>query len=144
MVVKTGCSASLVALHEACRALQCGDCTSAVVAGTNLILGPTTTAAMTQEGILSPEASCKTFDEKADGFARAEAITAVYIKRLDDAIRDGNPIRSIIRGTGINSDGKSQSLMSPNGKSHEALMRKVYLDAGLDPQDTAFVEVCNR
>jgi acyl transferase domain-containing protein len=103
-------------------------------------MGPTTTAAMTQEGILSPEGSCKTFDAAADGFARGEAITAVYIKLLDDAIRDKNPIRAIIRNTGTNSDGKSQGLMTPNSKSHEALMRKVYADAGLDPTLTAFVE----
>lgn len=140
MIVKTGCSASLVALHEACRALQSGDCTSAVVAGTNLILGPTTTAAMTSEGILSPEGSCKTFDAAADGFARAEAITAIYLKPVDSAIRDNNPIRAVIRNTGTNSDGKSDSLMSPNGESHEMLMRKVYADIGLDPQETAFVE----
>jgi acyl transferase domain-containing protein len=140
MVIKTGCSASLVGLHEACRALLSGDCVGAIVAGANLIMGPTTTAAMTQEGILSPEGSCKTFDAAADGFARGDAITAVYIKLLDDAIRDNNPIRAIIRNTGTNSDGKSQGLMTPNPKSHEALMRKVYLDAGLNPSDTAFVE----
>ena len=141
MVIKTGCSASLVGLHEACRALQSGDCTSAIVAGTNLIMGPTTTAAMTQEGILSAESSCKTFDSAADGFARAEAITAVYIKPLDRALKDGNPIRAIIKNTGTNSDGKSASLMSPNGRSHELLMKKVYEGAGLDPEETAFVEV---
>lgn len=141
MVIKTGCSASLVALHEACRALQSGDCTGAIVAGTNLIMGPTTTAAMTQEGIISPEGSCKTFDAAADGFARGEAVTAVYIKRLVDALRDGNPVRAVIRNTATNSDGKSQGLMTPNGKAHEMLMRKVYLDAGLDPRNTAFVEV---
>lgn len=141
MVIKTGCSASLVGLHNACRALQSGDCTSAIVAGTSLILGPYLTAAMTQHGLLSPEGSCKTFDAFADGFARGEAINAVYIKRLDDAIRDKNPVRAVIRGTLTNSDGKSQSLMAPNGDSHEALMRKVYQDAGLDPRDTGFVEV---
>lgn len=96
---------------------------------------------MTQEGILSPEGSCKTFDAAADGFARGEAITAIYIKRLDHAIRDKNPIRAVVRNTATNSDGKSVGLMTPNGKSHEALMRKVYRDAGLDPRHTVFVEV---
>ncbi|KAL8901142.1 MAG: hypothetical protein Q9207_005345 [Kuettlingeria erythrocarpa] len=140
VVIKTGCSASLVGLHKAVRALQHGDCTGAIVAGTSLIMGPATTAAMTQEGIISPEGSCKTFDAAADGFARAEAINAVYVKTLDDALRDGNPIRAIIRNTGINSDGKSQGLMTPSSDSHEALMRKVYLDAQLDPRETGFVE----
>lgn len=141
MVIKTGCSASLVALHKACRALNSGDCSGAIVAGTSLIMGPATTAAMTQEGILSPEGSCKTFDAAADGFARAEAINAIYVKKLGDALRDGNPIRAIIRNTGTNSDGKSQGLMTPSSEAHEALMRKVYSDSGLNPSETGYVEV---
>jgi acyl transferase domain-containing protein len=141
IVVKTGCSASLVALHEACRAIQGGDATGAVVAGTSLIMTPTVTAAFTEEGIVSPDGSCKTFDASANGFARAEAITAIYVKPLQAALRDGNAVRAVIRATGTNSDGKSRSLLSPNGAAQEALMRKIYLDAGLDPADTAFVEV---
>ncbi len=128
-------------LHEACRALQKGDCTSAIVAGTSLIMGPTIYSMMTSEGILSPEGSCKTFDADANGFARAEGINAVYIKLLDDAIRDGNPIRAVIRNTGTNSDGKSHGLLTPSAAAQEALMRKVYGDAGLDPAETAFIEV---
>ena len=141
MVIKTGCSASLVALHEACRALHSGDCNGAIVAGTSLIMGPRTTAAMTQEGILAPDGSCKTFDAAANGFARAEAINAVYIKRLSDALRDGNPIRAIIRNTGTNSDGRSQGLMTPSSEAHEALIRKVYSDSDLIPSETGYVEV---
>ena len=141
MVIKTGCSASMVSLHEACRAIQGGDCSAAIVAGANLILGPATTAEETAEEILSPEGSSKTFDAAADGFARAEAINAIFIKKLDDAIGDKNPIRAVIRNTGTNSDGKSSSIMQPNSHSHELLMRKVYKDARLDPRFTGFVEV---
>lgn len=141
MVIKTGCSASMIGLHEACRALQAGDCEAALVAGTSLIMGPSIYAAMTSEGILSPNGSCNTFDANADGFARAEGINAVNLKRLDDAIRDGNPIRAVIRSTGTNSDGKSQGLMTPRTSTQEALMRKVYADANLNPTQTAFVEV---
>ncbi|OJJ41603.1 hypothetical protein ASPWEDRAFT_48144 [Aspergillus wentii DTO 134E9] len=140
IVIKTGCSASLIALHEACRALNFGDCSGAIVAGSNLIMGPAMTAGMSQEGVLSPEGSCKTFDAAADGYARGEAVTAVYLKPLDDAIRDRNPIRAIIRNTASNSDGRSQGLMTPNGESHAALMRKIYADTGLDPALTGFVE----
>lgn len=103
---------------------------------------PTITAAFFAEGILSPEGSCKSFDASADGFARAEAITAVYLKPLSAAIRDGNAIRAVIRATGSNSDGKGQGMMAPNGEAQEALMRKVYGACGLDPAETAFVEVC--
>lgn len=142
VVIKTACSASLVALHNACRALQARDISGAIVGGTSLILAPTLTSNFFGEGILSPEASCKTFDESADGFARAEGVTAIYVKRLDDALRDGNPIRAVIRNTGTNSDGKSMRIMSPNAEAHEALMHQVYEQAGLSPRETAFVEVC--
>ncbi|RYP26873.1 hypothetical protein DL766_006584 [Monosporascus sp. MC13-8B] len=139
-VIKTACSASLVALHNACRDLEAGDATAAVVAGTNLIMSPATFAAMTSEGVLSPEGSCKTFDASADGFARADGITALYIKRLDHALHDGNPVRAIIRGSATNSDGKSPGLLVPRADAQEMLIRQVYADAGLDPSDTSFVE----
>lgn len=103
---------------------------------------PTLTATMAAGELLSPEGSCKTFDAAADGFARAEAITAIYVKRLEDALRDGNPIRAVIRASATNSDGRGQSLVTPNGVAQEALMRKAYEQAGLDPSETAYVEVC--
>ncbi len=109
-------------------------------------MGTTTYAAMSSEHILSPEGSCKTFDAAADGFARAEAINAIYIKPLSDAIRDNNPVRAVIRNTGTNSDGggKSMSIMTPNAIAQEALIRKVYRDLDLDPSKTAFFEVFHR
>lgn len=141
MVIRTACSASLIALNEACRAVQFGDASAAVVAGSNLILGPSLSVLMTSEGVLSPDGSCKSFDAAANGYARAEGITAIYVKRLTDAIRDGNPIRAVIRGTGANSDGKSQGMLVPRREALELLMRKVYADSGLNPAETAFVEV---
>ncbi|KAF5703239.1 polyketide synthase [Fusarium globosum] len=140
MVIKTGCSSSAVALHEACRAIQRGDASSAIVGGANMIMTPALTATMSSGEVLAPDASCKTFDAAADGYARAEAITAIYIKPLPDAIRDGNPIRAIVKGTAVNCDGKCVSLVTPNGAAHEALMQKAYRDIGLDPKDTACVE----
>ncbi|SCO58404.1 polyketide synthase [Fusarium fujikuroi] len=140
MVIKTGCSSSAVALNEACRALQRRDASSAIVGGANMIMTPALTATMSSGEVLAPDASCKTFDAAADGYARAEAITAIYIKPLPDAIRDGNPIRAIVKGTAVNCDGKCVSLVTPNGAAHEALMRKAYCDIGLDPKDTACVE----
>ena len=107
MVIKTACSSSLEALHSACRDLRTGDVSGAVVGGSSLILSPTSTSYLFSEGVLSPDASCKTFDAGANGFARAEGITAIYVKRLEDAIHDGNPIRAVIRGTGTNNDGRT-------------------------------------
>lgn len=103
-------------------------------------MSPHGSAALSQEGVISPDGSSKTFDASANGYARGEAINALFIKRLDDAIRDGNPIRAVIRNTGTNSDGRGQGLMTPNGKTQEALIRKVYSGAKLDPRDTSFVE----
>ncbi|KAI8956900.1 hypothetical protein F5Y11DRAFT_125320 [Daldinia sp. FL1419] len=140
MVIRTACSASLIALNEACRAVQFGDASAAIVAGSNLILGPSLSMLMTSEGVLSPDGSCKSFDAEANGYARAEGVTAIYVKRLTDAIRDGNPIRAVIRGTAANSDGKSQGMLVPKGEALESLMRKVYSDSGLNPAETAFVE----
>ncbi len=95
---------------------------------------------MTDEGVLSPEGSCKTFDASADGFARAEAINSVFLKRLPDAIRDGNPIRAIIRNSGNNCDGKTQGITSPRADMQESLIRHIYTQARLDPSDTGFFE----
>ncbi|TDZ67773.1 Highly reducing polyketide synthase FUM1 [Colletotrichum trifolii] len=143
--IKTGCSASLIALHAACTDLRNGNTSGAIVGGTSLLLDPTMTALMTSDGIISPTGSCNTFDASADGFARADGIAALYVKRLDDALRDGNPVRAIIRGTGTNTDGRNMGttagLMQPNGEFQEMLMRKTYADAGLDPHDTCFVEL---
>lgn len=77
--VKSGCSASMIALHEAARAIQNGECSGAIVAGTNLIFSPTMSIAMTEQGVLSPDGSCKTFDAAANGYARGEAVNAVYL-----------------------------------------------------------------
>ncbi|KAF4981694.1 hypothetical protein FZEAL_2581 [Fusarium zealandicum] len=140
MTVRTGCSAALVCLHEACVAIQRGDCTSAIVGGANLILAPNMTTAMTEQGVLSPDGSCKSFSADADGYGRGEAISAIYIKPLSEALKDNNPIRAVIRQTATNHDGKTPGLTHPNTLSHESMMRKAYKDAGLPVRDTAFVE----
>lgn len=132
-----------MALHEACRAIQAGDATSAIIAGSNIISTPVFTVAMSGEGVLSQDGSCKTFDSAADGYSRGEAVNAVYIKPLAAALRDGNPIHAVIKATGSNCDGKSSGLVAPSGLAQEALMRKVYEDSDLNPNDTAFVEVCH-
>lgn len=141
MTIRTGCSSALIGLHEACQAIYSGECSSAVVAGTNLIITPTMTIAMTEQGVLSPTGLCKTFDAKADGYARGEAINAVYIKKLSDALRDGDPIRAVIRATATNCDGKTPGIACPSAESHEAMMRRAYQVAGIpDLSKTAYVE----
>ena len=140
MTIRTGCSSALVGLDQACQALANGYCTSAIVAGTNIIISPTMTQHMTQQGVLSSEGSCKTFDAAADGYARGEAINAVYIKKLDHAIRDGDPIRAVIRSTFQNCDGKTAGLTNPSSQAHEEMMRTAYKIARLPISHTAYVE----
>lgn len=143
MVVRTGCSAGLVALHEACLAISRGDCEGAIVGGANLIMAPGMTTAMSEQGVLSPDGSCKSFSADANGYARGEGISAIFIKPLDDAIRDGNPVRAVIRSTASNSDGRGAGIGAhvPNDISHEAMIRRAYEVAGIaDYSQTAFVE----
>ena len=141
MTIRTGCSSSLIGLHEACQAIYSGECDSAVIAGTNLIISPSMTIAMTEQGVLSSSGMCNTFDAKADGYARGEAINAIYVKPLSDAVRDGDPVRAVIRSTATNCDGKTPGMACPSSESHETLMRRAYQVANLsDLSKTAYVE----
>ena len=102
MTLDTACSSSLYALHLACNAIRNGDCRAAVVAGANLILTPELEILSSDLGTVSASGKCHSFDAAADGYTRAEGVAALYVKRLDDAIANRDPIRSIIRSTAIN------------------------------------------
>ncbi|KAI1209352.1 fatty acid synthase S-acetyltransferase [Annulohypoxylon truncatum] len=141
MTIRTGCSAALVGLNEACMAISRGDCEAALIGGVNLILAPNMTTALTEQGVISKDGSCKTFSAEANGYARGEAVTAIYVKPLSDAIRDGNPIRAVIRATSHNVDGKTPGMSHPSTDAQEALMRRAYEVAGItDFSQTAMVE----
>lgn len=142
MMVRTACSSSLMALHLACQDIHSGDARDgAIVGGINIIISPRTTVALTEQGVLSEDGRCKTFDAAADGYARGEGVSAIYIKKLSDAIRDGDPIRSVIRSTCIAADGKTAGFTLPNDESHEKLMRRGHELAGItDFSKTAMVE----
>ena len=102
MVLDTACSSSLYSLHTACSALTSRECDGAFVAGANLIQSPEVHIATVKTGVLSGTSQCHTFDDSADGYGRAEGVGAIFLKRLSDAIRDGDPIRSVIRATAVN------------------------------------------
>lgn len=141
MTLRVGCSGTGLGIHLACQSIQLGECSSAIVAGANILLSPETTILMADGGALSPDASSKTFDASANGYVRADGINCLYIKRLDEAIRDGNPIRAVIRGTSTNAGGKTSGLTVPNIDAQEALIRAAYRSGGLDdPTLTAMVE----
>ncbi|GKT88335.1 polyketide synthase [Colletotrichum tofieldiae] len=141
MLIKTGCSSSMVALHLAAEAVQSGACTSAMALGCNLITSVLTSIIFTETGVLSHSGKCKTFDALADGYGRGEAVNAVYVKKLSDALRDGNPVRAIIRASATNNDGRSRGIMTPNDVLQERLIRQVYSQANIsDFSKTAFFE----
>ncbi|KAI4604125.1 Type I Iterative PKS [Pestalotiopsis sp. 9143b] len=138
--VDTACSSSVFALHQALNAMKAGDCDSAIVASANLIMSPELHIGAAKSGVLSPTGTCHTFDVSADGYGRAEAVNSIYVKRLSAALRDGNPVRAIIRGSAVNSSGRTPGISLPSGKLQEVVMRKAYRDAGLDFAGTDYVE----
>ncbi|KJZ78545.1 hypothetical protein HIM_01936 [Hirsutella minnesotensis 3608] len=141
VTVRTACSASLIGINEACMAMARGDCTSAIVGGSNIIMAPSLTAAESEQGILSPDGSCNTFSAHANGYARGEGIVALYLKPLADAIRDGNPVRAVVTGTAANHNGHSPTVSQPSSRAQEALIRQAYRNAGItDIARTGFFE----
>ncbi|KAJ5631672.1 fatty acid synthase S-acetyltransferase [Penicillium longicatenatum] len=141
MTVRTACSSSMVALHEACQSVASGECLGAIVAGSNIILTPTMTTHMSENMVLSVEGECKTFDADANGYGRGEGVSAIFIKNLDQAVRDGDPIRAVIRSTSTNSNGKSSKLAVPSAQAQSNLIRKAYQRAGIsDPTRTGLFE----
>lgn len=105
MTLDTACSSSMYALHLACSAIHSGECSAALVGGSNLILTPECQVFSSSLGAVSKSSKCHTFDAAADGYARADGIGALYVKSLRQAVVDQDPIRAIIRGTAINAYG---------------------------------------
>ncbi len=140
LTIDTACSSSLVAFHLACQALQAGDCRLALAGGVNLILSPDLAIALSHSRMLAPDGRCKTFDAAADGFARGEGCGMVVLKRLRDAVAEGDRILAVIRGTAVNQDGPSSGLTAPNGPAQEAVIRQAIRRAGLRPQDIGYLE----
>ncbi|MEU7056132.1 SDR family NAD(P)-dependent oxidoreductase [Streptomyces sp. NPDC046197] len=140
MTVDTACSSSLVAVHQACRSLRAGECDTALAAGVNVLLSPTVTASFQQAGALAADGRCKPFDAAADGITRGEGCGVVVLKRLTDALRDGDRVLAVIRGTAVNSDGRSAGLMAPNPAAQEGLLRSALDDARVDAADIDYVE----
>ncbi|KAJ5958028.1 polyketide synthase-nonribosomal peptide synthetase [Penicillium vulpinum] len=141
--INTACSSSIYAIHNASNALRARDCDAAIVAGVNLILTVDQHMNTAKLGILSPTSTCHTFDASADGYGRAEGAGALYLKRLRDAIRDGDPVRGVIRATAVNTNGKVEGMgiTHPSAKGQESVVRMAYEKAGLHPNLTAYAEL---
>ncbi|KAE8382753.1 hypothetical protein BDV26DRAFT_253079 [Aspergillus bertholletiae] len=133
MTINTACSSSLVALHQAVQSLHNGDCTTAIVGGVNLLLDPETYISHSNLHMLSPTSRCRMWDRDADGYARGEGCASVVIKTLDQALRDGDDVECIIRGTAVNSTGRSAGITMPSSEAQATLIRQAYERSGLDP-----------
>ncbi|KAH7319610.1 putative polyketide synthase [Stachybotrys elegans] len=143
IVVNTACSSSVYAVHNACNALRNNECEAAIVGGVNLIITVDQHMNTAKLGVLSPTSTCHTFDATADGYGRADAVGAVYLKRLSDAVRDGDPVRGVIRSSAVNSNGKvpAVGITYPNREGQVDVIRHAYKRGGdLDPRLTGHFE----
>lgn len=136
----TACSGSLVAVHNAVRALKSGECDVALAGGVNAIIDPVPMAGLCRARMLAPDGRCKSFDARADGYGRGEGCGMIVLKRLRDAQLAGDRILAVVRGTASNQDGRSSGLTVPHGPSQAAVIRAALADAGLQAQDIDYVE----
>lgn len=139
-VTDTACSSSLVALHHACGELLSGRTGLALAGGVNLLLDPYEYIVAAKARMLSPTGRCRTFSADADGFVRAEGGGMLLLKRLSDAVADGDRVHAVVLGTGINCDGRTPGLAHPGEEAQEELLRGVYAGAGVSPRDLAYLE----
>ena len=140
VAVDTACSSSLVAIHQACQALRLGECDLALAGGANVLLTPATMITFSRAHMLAPDGRCKTFDAAADGYVRGEGCGVIVVKRLEDALRAGDRIRAVIRGSAINQDGASGGLTVPNGIAQERVIAEALQRAGVAPSDVGYLE----
>jgi 3-oxoacyl-(acyl-carrier-protein) synthase/NADPH:quinone reductase-like Zn-dependent oxidoreductase/acyl carrier protein len=140
LTLDTACSSSLVAVHYAMRALRDRDCDTAIAGGVSLMLGPELGDSFAESGMLAADGRCKTFDARADGYGRGEGAGMIVMRRLSDAVRAGDRVLAVLRGSAINQDGRSAGLTAPNGPAQTALIKAALESAGLGPDDIDYVE----
>ncbi|MDJ0460313.1 SDR family NAD(P)-dependent oxidoreductase [Streptomyces sp. H27-C3] len=138
--IDTSCSSSLVAIANACDSLCLGDSDTALAGGVWVIPGPGVHVAMSQLRALSPDGRCYAFDERANGFVPAEGVGVLLLKRLADAQADGDRVQAVIKGWGVNQDGKSNGITAPSAEAQTQLQKRVYDKFGIDPADIELVE----
>ncbi|WP_150130430.1 type I polyketide synthase, partial [Streptomyces sp. 150FB] len=141
LTVDSGQSSSLTAVHLACASLRGGESSLAIAGGVNLDLVPESAASVAEFGALSPDGRCFTFDSRANGIVRGEGGGLVLLKRLSDAVADGDRIHCVIRGSAINNDGGGDSLTTPSREAQAELLRHAYENAGVRPEDVQYVEL---
>ncbi len=140
MAVDTACSSSLVAVHLACQSLRNRECDQAIAAGVNLALTPALNAFYTQAGLAAPDGRCKPFSGAADGIGRGEGVAAVVLRRLDDAVAAKLPIYAVIKGSAVNSDGRSNGITAPSRWAQQQVVTTACEAARIAPAQVSFLE----
>ena len=141
MTLDTACSTSLVTIHEAVNSLRLHESDLAVAGGVNMMLAPAATMGFAKTGAaLSPDGTIKAFSSDANGICRAEGGGVFVLKRLSEAERDGDQILAVIKGSAVNSDGRSNGMTAPNPDAQVAVLRQAYADAGVNPREVDYIE----
>lgn len=141
MVVDTACSSSLVAVHLATQSLRRGETRLALAGGVNMMLSPELNIGFSKARMMAGDGRCKTLDAAADGYVRGEGCGVVALKRLSDAVADGDRIHALILGAAVNQDGRSNGLTAPNGPAQAAVIRAALADARLEPEMVSGIEM---
>ncbi|MEB3282831.1 MAG: SDR family NAD(P)-dependent oxidoreductase [Lyngbya sp.] len=140
LAVDTACSSSLVSIHLACQSLRNKECNLALAGGVNRIISPEFSINFSKAKMLASDGRCKTFDAAADGFVRSEGCGIIILKRLSDAINNGDKILAVIRGSAINQDGRSSGLTVPNGPSQQAVIHQALENSKVNPAQINYIE----
>ncbi|MCA6092052.1 type I polyketide synthase [Streptomyces sp. SCA3-4] len=138
--VDTACSSTLTAVHQACEEVRSRRSALALTGGVNVLLNPWESVGFAQASMLSPTGRCHVFSEHADGFVRSEGAGVLVLKLLTAALADGDRIHGVIRGSGVNADGRTVGLALPSARSQAALLERVYAEAGISAAEVAYVE----
>ncbi len=140
MAIDTACSSSLIALHQACQSLRSGESSMALAGGVNLLLSPFPYIGFSKASMLSKSGRCRAFDASADGYVRAEGGAVVFLKPLQRAEADGDPIHAVILASAVNADGRTYGISLPNAAAQQRLLRLAYQQAGVDVRRIAYLE----
>ncbi|MGW1721065.1 beta-ketoacyl synthase N-terminal-like domain-containing protein, partial [Streptomyces sp. NPDC002156] len=141
LTVDTGQSSSLVAVHLAVQSLRSGECDLAIAGGVSLMVAPDAQSGLAEMGVLSPDGRCYVFDSRANGFVRGEGGGLVVLKRLSDALADGDRIAAVVAGSAVNNDGRGNGLTVPSATAQQALLSRAYDRARVDPGTVQYVEL---
>jgi len=140
LALDTACSSALTAVHVACEHILAGRCKTALAGGVRVMITPDGFIGFSQAGMLSPEGKCKAFDAAANGFVRGEGAGIVLLKRLSEAVADGDPIHAVIIGSALNQDGHTNGISLPSPAAQARLVREACANAGIDPSRVSYVE----